>query len=49
MHVEPLCKRDLVLDVVVGAQEGSKPIFHLAAFAAQFMSSFKKWMSENFE
>ena len=24
-------------------QEGSKPIFHLEAFIAQFMSSYKKW------
>lgn len=29
-------------------QEGQKPIFHLEAFIAKFMSAYKTWMIQNF-
>jgi replication factor C subunit 3/5 len=29
-------------------QEGQKPIFHLEAFVAKFMSEYKQWMVEQF-
>lgn len=29
-------------------QEGQKPIFHLEAFVAKFMSAYKTWMIQNF-
>jgi replication factor C subunit 3/5 len=29
-------------------QEGQKPIFHLEAFVAKFMATYKQWMVEQF-